>query len=396
MSVVASRSLEVKNSVAAGAGTNVADLASCEVQVSGTFSQTMVLQGSNDNTNWIDLTSITAPGLTVVSKKWGWLRMNTTVHSSGSATAAVAGRKERSKLYTMNVPSTTAAGAALAAYELDPATRSLQVVNGMSATLSLEGSMDGSTWTTDQDVSAGGQFDVTSPWNYIRINNTSAAGTPSALIVGKRVTRFASVRTLDTTVPVGTPSAPTVAQKAGGTPGTTHYGYKIVALNAAGHSAASSEGTDTLGAATLSSTDAEEISWTAVTGATSYDVYRTTGGATQGKIGNSTTTSFEDTGLTADASTAPTVRTSAGLSIYVGDIDSMKVVTQGAQSGNLDVEGSIDGTNYKKIGSSITGAGVADISTSTLLRLRLTWSSYTSGTPKGSVVGNLPLESVPS
>lgn len=92
----------------------------------------------------------------------------------------------------------------------------------------------------------------------------------------------------------------------GGTPGSTAYSYKVVpkiSSTAVGLSAAGSTAT---GNATLTVTDKNVITWSAVPGATSYDVYRTAGGATQGKIGtvSAPTVTFDDTGLAGDAGTA--------------------------------------------------------------------------------------------
>jgi hypothetical protein len=102
------------------------------------------------------------------------------------------------------------------------------------------------------------------------------------------------------------PNAPTITH--GGTTGATTHGYKIVALLADGTTGtvASAETTNATGNATLDVTNYNIVTITAVTGATSYDIYRTTGGATQGKIGNSTGVAFNDTGLAASGS-APTV-----------------------------------------------------------------------------------------
>jgi hypothetical protein len=93
-------------------------------------------------------------------------------------------------------------------------------------------------------------------------------------------------------------STPTITPQ--GTTGATTYGYKIVATNGSGVTAASTEGTTATGNATLSSSNFNRISWTAVTGATGYTVYRTTGGATQGLISTITlgsTVTLDDTGL---------------------------------------------------------------------------------------------------
>lgn len=107
------------------------------------------------------------------------------------------------------------------------------------------------------------------------------------------------------------PSAPTVTPQ--GTTGATTYSYKVVAMHRQGQTAASSAGSTTTGNASLSSTDFNRITWTAVAGATAYRVYRTVGGATTGQIGIvGAVTQFDDTGLTADATTAPSVNTAGG------------------------------------------------------------------------------------
>ena len=104
-------------------------------------------------------------------------------------------------------------------------------------------------------------------------------------------------------------SAPTVTTH--GTAGSTTYDYKVVAIDPSGtYSAASSAGPVTTGNATLSATNYNVLTLTAVTGAASYNIYRTVGGATQGLIGNTTSLTFNDTGLTGDGSTAPSSGTS--------------------------------------------------------------------------------------
>lgn len=84
-----------------------------------------------------------------------------------------------------------------------------------------------------------------------------------------------------------------------GTPGATTYGYRVAAVDATGMSLACDEVTVTNGPAVLNGTDFITASWTAVTDATSYRVYRTTGGGTQGLIGTPTALTLADTGLTA-------------------------------------------------------------------------------------------------
>lgn len=107
------------------------------------------------------------------------------------------------------------------------------------------------------------------------------------------------------------PSAPTVTPQ--GTTGATSYSYKVVAMHRHGQTAASAAGSTATGNAALSSTDFNRITWTAVTNATAYRVYRTVGGATTGQIAVvGAVTQLDDTGLTADATTAPTTNTAGG------------------------------------------------------------------------------------
>lgn len=123
---------------------------------------------------------------------------------------------------------------------------------------------------------------------------------------------YGDITTLSLTTPVN------VTGVANGTTGT-NSAYKIVANSQNGHTAASSAVTIS-GAGTLTAVNSNTITWNAVPGALSYDVYRTTAPgtpSTTGKIGNVTlaqmsasgTFSFTDTGLAGDSASAPTVNT---------------------------------------------------------------------------------------
>jgi len=115
-------------------------------------------------------------------------------------------------------------------------------------------------------------------------------------------------------MPLSTPSAPTVT--ATGTTGSTNYGYEVVARVGSGNTAASSQTLITNGNATLDSTNKNILSWTAISGATSYDIYRTTSSgtpATTGKIANTSSLTLNDTGL-AGSGSAPASNTTG----YVG------------------------------------------------------------------------------
>src|SRR5262245_20048179 len=98
---------------------------------------------------------------------------------------------------------------------------------------------------------------------------------------------------------IANPGAPTVTPQ--GATGAASYSYKIVGVDSKGAvTAASTAGSTATGNATLNSSNFNRVSWSAVTAASSYQVWRTAGGATQGLVGTATGTSFDDTGFIAN------------------------------------------------------------------------------------------------
>ena len=112
------------------------------------------------------------------------------------------------------------------------------------------------------------------------------------------------------------PAAPTVTPQ--GTAGTVSWGYKITALDGAGETEGSTEGTTTTGNATLDTTNFNRIVWSAVSGAVNYKVYRTTASGTPattglvGTISATATLQLDDTGLTAGAAVPAADTTGSG------------------------------------------------------------------------------------
>ena len=123
-------------------------------------------------------------------------------------------------------------------------------------------------------------------------------------------------------------SVPTVVPQ--GTTGSTTWGYKVSALSDTGEALCSSETQIANGAATLSSTDYNTVSWSEVVGAVSYNVYRSTAGGTPSSIGllfSTSELSYDDKGAVASGS-EPSEDLSGGLIVGSGgDIGSFKVVT---------------------------------------------------------------------
>lgn len=95
---------------------------------------------------------------------------------------------------------------------------------------------------------------------------------------------------------LATPATPVITQ--GGTPAGTAYSYKIVAkLPDTTTTEAGTAGSTATGPAALGAVDYNIVTWAATTNAHCYDVWRTAGGATQGKIATCTTSPLNDTGL---------------------------------------------------------------------------------------------------
>lgn len=119
--------------------------------------------------------------------------------------------------------------------------------------------------------------------------------------------------------PLAVPSAPTVVATSAlaapaapslvtsGTPGATSYSYYVVAVDANGDTFPSPVTTIATGAATLTGVNYIQVSWLAITGATSYKVIRSASGGTPSSTGiiasGVTGLSFSDTGIAASAYT---------------------------------------------------------------------------------------------
>jgi len=108
-----------------------------------------------------------------------------------------------------------------------------------------------------------------------------------------------------------------------GTSGSTTYTYACTSVAANGESPASTA-TITTGNATLSATNYIEVACFGVPGAQSLNIYRTVGGATQGKIANvpngngnfPDASNFDDTGIAGDGTSPPGTNTTGSFTGY--------------------------------------------------------------------------------
>ena len=104
-------------------------------------------------------------------------------------------------------------------------------------------------------------------------------------------------------------ASPTIIQvTVVGTPGVTAYTYTITSVTGRGEAPNVGAGATATGNATLSSTNYNQISWVGITGALSYNIYKFVGGVYL-LIGNTTASTFPDTGQATSAISPPVTNT---------------------------------------------------------------------------------------
>ncbi|HEV2709144.1 MAG TPA: hypothetical protein VGU67_02925 [Edaphobacter sp.] len=128
--------------------------------------------------------------------------------------------------------------------------------------------------------------------NVVQIDNTPA-GYSAEIVAGSSAGLVAP----GTVTP--TPST------TGGTLAAGNYFYKVTALNAAGETTGSAEASTT----TTGSTGSVALAWAAVSGATSYRVYRGTAAGAESVFYTTGTNSYTDTNAASTAGTVPTTNT---------------------------------------------------------------------------------------
>lgn len=106
------------------------------------------------------------------------------------------------------------------------------------------------------------------------------------------------------------PMSPSVANV--GTAGVTNAQYVVTTLNAMGESTPSGIGVTTTGNANLTGSDYNVVEWTAVTGATGYNIYKLVAG-TFVFLGTTASTDYHDTGGSTTTQTPPVSNTTMTL-----------------------------------------------------------------------------------
>lgn len=147
--------------------------------------------------------------------------------------------------------------------------------------------------------------------------------------------------TLDAPGGIAAPVVTSATATTGGTLAPATYDYRVVALNALGHSLPSAEHAQVVPSGT--STNTVTVNWTAIDGETAgYDIYGRTAGVEQ-KIGHVAhgTATFVDTGAATPAGALPTTDTSADISApsLANDIDTAVDLTALTMSLNFSSQG---------------------------------------------------------
>jgi uncharacterized protein YkvS len=149
---------------------------------------------------------------------------------------------------------------------------------------------------------------------------------------------------------LATPSG--VAVTPVGTAGSTTYGYRISAINGNGETIAATTVSTATGNATLSATNYNRITWSAVTGATGYKVYgRTSSSELYMATVNSPTLLYNDTGTVTPSGALPTSNTTGGTITYPatgGPKRSIILTAAGAETPTTNgaAQTKVDGTNH--------------------------------------------------
>lgn len=166
---------------------------------------------------------------------------------------------------------------------------------------------------------------------------------------------------------LSTPGAITITNE--GTPGTTTWRYRLVAITASGTTEGGALSATLTGAATLNGTDYNHLAWTAVTGAIGYWIYRMTAGVSPSTVGRiavlGAVTVFDDTGLAGDLSAIPTVNTTGLTNPFWSSAELIGIINSGIKDLWRDIADlkqehylTIDNTNVSLEASTSTLTGV--------------------------------------
>lgn len=212
---------------------------------------------------------------------------------------------------------------------------------------------------------------------------TITPGTPQSILANTELstTRYAlQCRQIDISVSSIVPNLPApgtvtaTPSTTGGSLAAGTYYYKVTALNAQGQTTGSPE----VSATTTTATSSVALSWTAVPGATSYNVYRGTAAGGENVYYNTTTASYTDTGAAGTSGTVPASNTAKVIDgeVYVNygnfngagggtpDTLATALIVQSGQvaslpAGSRTTDGMLDATQFYLDGSAACTVSVS-------------------------------------
>jgi hypothetical protein len=179
---------EFKLSVAAGAAVYVGNLASLEVQVVGSGTWTVDVEGSHDGTTFTKIGStVSAAGFVAVTQPMQYFRLNTKTFSSGTPTAFLCGKPQRPfDVRVLDAKSSVAQGAGSTVEELTSLNLHINLAGGTN-TVQVMGSLDGvNFFQIGSDVTATSFVAISPVLNYVALNTTVYdTGTITAVLIGR-------------------------------------------------------------------------------------------------------------------------------------------------------------------------------------------------------------------
>jgi len=227
--------------------------------------------------NMSDLSGILQAAAGLASLSW----------SGGIVTATIAVGALPANTYFYKVTALGPTGETVGSNEVSVTT------TGANSSVALAwGAVSGATgYKVYRGTAAGSESVFYTPGNVTSFTDTGAAGTNGTVPVSNT-----------TTLSAPTANTPTTATTGGTLAAATYY-YKVTAINAVGETLPSAE----VSIATTGSTSTTTVTWSSVTGATGYKIYRgTAAGAESVYYTVGAVTTFTDTGATSTAGTPPT------------------------------------------------------------------------------------------
>jgi hypothetical protein len=205
----------------------------------------------------------------------------------------------------------------------------------------------------------GGGYLQGSSTSQFAVNNASGAATLNVNTTANALYSSALASPVISTI--------TTATTGGSIAASTTYYYKVTAVDAqGGETAASTESSKATGSGTATNTIT--VNWSAITGASYYNVYRGTTAGGESAYFTTTSTSYTDTGTAGTAATPPSTGTAyvtrQSASGYLQNTSSTTAFQLQSAAGSTSLN--VDTTNNKvQLGGNMASPGVITLSTAT-------------------------------